>query len=452
MIRHTQRKENTRMGILLIFIGFLFTLNPMVALVDIFPDFIGYALIFSGVNKLGMISPEITDSAGYFKWAAVISIARTGVMLGSGGFDETMVLCMTMVFAVLEFGVIFFALPLLSDGFSYLNIRYSGGLAEDNSLRTVGSVFFAARGFLSVLPELGALSLGADPDGEVTGEAATVDWAEFSSSLTIANVLLTSVFAVFFLTVLLKRIFAMTKDVEFVENLRKAYEDKKRDEPGMFIRRRLLYAFSALSVGAFFLIDLTGDGVNFIPDAVFGALSLLAVWLFSPYAENTKRAYITGGAYTAVSVGSYVYATLFAKRRYFMTFDTLMVMFPGEYYIGLLLAVLEGVALALYIRELIPMLSKVAEGHVGLIVTDEFTRTKKQNESSVRILKNKLTALFIVICVAAASGAAFIGTLHAFPIFWMIHAAVNIATFVLFINITSNFVSEINMRYEKPGE
>lgn len=440
------------MGLLLIFVGFIFTLNPMLALVDILPDFIGFALIFLGVNKLGMISPEITDSVNYFKWAAIISLARFGTWLGSGSFDETMILCMTMVFAVLEFGVMFFALPLLSDGLSYLNIRYSGSLPEDNTLRTVGTVFFGARGFLSVLPELGALSLGGNPDGEVTGEVATVDWAEFSSALTIANILLTLVFAAFFLMILLKRVGGMIKDEGFVSALRQAYEDKKRDDPGIFIRRRLLYAFSALSVGAFFLIDITGDGVNFIPDIVFGALSLLSVWLISPYTESVKRAYITGGAYTAVSIGSYIYATLFAKRRYFMTFDTLMVMFPAEYYIGVALAILEGVALVLYLREIVPLLGQVAEGHVGLIVTDEFTRTKKQNESSVRTLKIKLKALFIVGSVTAVSGAVFIGTLHAFPVYWMIHAAVNIALFVLFINTISQFVSEINMRYEKPGE
>ena len=103
-------------------------------------------------------------------------------------------------------------------------------------------------------------------------------------------------------------------------------------------------------------------------------------------------------------------------------------------------------------REMVPVLCRVAEGHVGLIVTDEFTRTKRQNESSVKTVKTKLNVLFIAVAVMAASGVAFIGTLHAFPVYWMIHAAINIATFVLFINITSNFVSEINMRYEKPGE
>ena len=129
-----------------------------------------------------------------------------------------------------------------------------------------------------------------------------------------------------------------------------------------------------------------------------------------------------------------------------------MVMFPAEYYIGIALAVLEGVALVLYMRELLPLLSRIAEDHIGLMVTDEFTRTKKQNESSVKTVKLKLKALFIAVIVTAVSGAAFIGTLHPFPVYWMIHAAVNIVTFVLFINTTSQFVSEINMRYEKPGE
>jgi len=440
------------MGLTLIFVGFIFTLNPMLALIDILPDFIGYALIFLGVNKLGMISPEITDSASYFKWAAIISLARFGTLLASGGFDETTVLSLTLVFAVLDFGVMFMALPLLSDGLSYLNIRYSGKTEEEGSFRVLGTVFFAARGILSVLPELGALSIGTDPDSDVTGEAAVVDWSSFSTSLAIANILLTLVFAAFFVTVLVKRIGGMAKDTELVAALSKAYSDKKINDPGMFIRRRLIAAFSVLAVGSFFIIDLTGDGVNFIPDAVFGVLSLVSVWLSSPYAEGAKRAYILGGVYSAVSLASYIYAVLFAKRRYFMTFDTLMVMFPHEYYIGVALAVLEGAILVFYIRELIHMLRQVADGHVGLIVTEEFTRTKRLNESSVKTVKNKLVALFVLVCVAAVSGAVFIGTLHGFPVYWMIHAALNIAVFVMFINVTSNFVSEINMRYEKPGE
>ena len=440
------------MGISFIFIGFLFTLNPMLGLLDVLPDFIGYGLIFAGISRLSMISPEMNDSLGYFKWAAIVSLARFGVFLGSGSFDETMVLCMTMVFAVIEFGIMLMAMPLLSDGITYLNIRYSGNTQEDNSLKTVGIVFFAARGFLSVIPKLGALSLGADQDGDVVGEKATVDWAEFSSSLTIANIVLTLVFAAFFLTVLVKCIWKIYKDDGFISALRQAYADKKQNDPAPFIRRRLIYAFSALAVGAFFLIDLTGDGINFLPDIVFAALSLAALWLLSPYSDKTQKAYISAGVYTALSVASFIYYTIFVKTRYFMTFDKLLIMFPHEYFIAIAFAALEGVSLAVYIKYLIPVLGDVAENHVGLLVTDEFVKTKRQNEESVKSLKSKLNIYFYLICALAASGVAFTATLHCFPVYWMIHGALNIAAFVFLRHIISVFTSEINMRYEKPGE
>ena len=474
------------MGLTLIFIGLLFTLNPMLALLDIIPDFIGYALIFIGVNKLGMISPEVLDSVNYFKWAAIISLARSLTFLASGGFDETMVLCLTMVFAVIEFGVMLFALPLLSDGLSYLNIRYSekdhdtgsdgtgaegGGRRSDRSkeLNIVGLVFFAARGFLSVLPELGALSLGIDPDGDVTGEINAVNWGDFSTVLTLANIILTLAFAAFWAVVIVKYVGGMLKDQQFNSALADAYAEKKRTDSGMFIRRRLLYAFAALSLAAFALIDLTGDGINYLPDFLFGILSLVAVLLLSPFADEEKAemetvsgerrpitkvqlAYLFGGIYTALSLASWIYSTVFFKNRYFMTFDTLMVMFPLEYVFAVLLGICEGVALVFYIRYLLPLLADVAKNHVGLIVTDEFVRTRKQNEDAEKTILIKLRAYFYAICAIAASGAIFLATIHPFPEYWMIHMALNIALYVFSLNITSNFISEVNMRYEKPGE
>lgn len=462
----------------------------MIALLDIFPDMIGYAMIFIGVNKLGMISPEVLDTVNHFKWATVISLARILTLLASGGFDETMTLCMTMVFAVLEFGVMLLALPQLADGLSYLNIRYSKkdldrgesedegaeGIAKKHSdrskeLSVVGLVFFAARGFLSVIPELGALSLGVDPDGEVTGEVNAIDWGDFSSMLTLANVVLTVAFAAFWLTVIVRYIGGMIKDRQFADALNEAYAEKKRTDPGMFIRRRLLYAFSALSLSVLLVVDFTGDGINFLPDFIFGLISLIAVLLLSPYADDggarlqtlsnesgsvalTKvcKAYIAGGIYTAISLASWIYSTHFAKTRYFMTFDSLITMFPGEYVAGVLLSAAEAAALILYIRCLLPLLNDVADKHVGLSVTEEYVRTRMQNESTEKSLKLKLRIYFYAACAVAISGIVFTATTHLFPEYWMIHLLLNIALYVFMLNIISTFTSEINMRYEKPGE
>lgn len=440
------------MGLFLIFVGFLFTLNPMLGLLDILPDFIGYLLIFAGIVKLSMISVELNDALGYFKWAAVISVARTLCFIASGSFDETMILCLTMVFAVLEFGVMFFALPLLTDGLVYLNIRYDGKRGEMNEFRIIGSVFFAARGFFSVLPELGALSLSNEDEGYVWGESTAADWNAYSTMLDLVNCFLTVTVAVFFVIVLIKYIWTAYKDIEFNARLSEAYADVKKTDPGRFIRRRLIYAFNILMFSGVFLLDFLGDGKNYIPDFFFALLSLCSVWLFSAYCGNAKRAYITGGAYFVLSLGSWIYSFIFAKNRYYVTYDRLKAMFMGEYVGSIIFAAVEAVALALYIRELIPMLRFVAKNYVGLEVSEEFVRTQSKNQKTVLQLSNRSVVLFAAYCLVAISGIIFAITLHSHPLYWMLHLTINIAAYIILINICSRFISEINMRYEKPGE
>ena len=135
-----------------------------------------------------------------------------------------------------------------------------------------------------------------------------------------------------------------------------------------------------------------------------------------------------------------------------MECDRLMIMFPGEYWTSVILAVLESAALIVFVKYLADVLVEVSEGHVGLNVSAEYSRTLEQNAATRRTLALKLKTYFIAICVLAASGAVFTATMHPFPEYWMIHMALNIAVFVWSVHIISTFTSEINMRYEKPGE
>lgn len=440
------------MGLLLVFIGFLFTLNPVVGLLDVLPDFIGFTLIFIGLNKLSMISPELKDALGYIRGALVISVAHSACFLISSGFDETLTLCFTMVFAVLEFGVMLMALPSLASGIAYLGIRYDGALGEASELAIIGNVFFAARGFLSVLPELGALS-EAEKDGEtVIGENTAADWSAYSSMLDIVNILLTLMVAAFFLISLKKYFLDAYRNAELRRRLDEAYSEKKRTEPGIFIRRRLVYSFKLLTLGAFFLLDMISDGKNYLPDVGFAVFSLLAVYLAGEYCRVSKRLYITAGAYLAASLASHIYSFSFAKKRYFLSFDMLMTLEPGEYALSVALSVLEAAALVLYALELIRMLKQIADSYVGLEVSEEFERTVRNNSAIKRSLSLRLNALFIAFCVIAASGIAFTATLNLFPQYWMIHMALNIALIIFITSISSSFISEIDARYEKPGE
>ena len=482
------------MSFILIFAGLLFTLNPMLGLIDILPDLIGFMLIYIGVSRLSAVSVELEDSLSYIKWAAIISLGRALISLGSGGFDDTMRLCLSMVLSVLEFGVMIFVLGSLSDGLSYLSIRYCGSSKEDGietkdggenafirllglnengtrrgespEFRIIGLIFFGARGFFSVLPQIGVLWQRPEGDGSSLGDTLAMEWVHYSSMLTVLNVIITLAVAVFWFLSIRGYIGAMAADRELNSAIGKAFSEKRSAEPGYFIRRRLTLAFRLLAVAGVFLIDFIGDGVNFIPDPVFALLSLAAALALSPYcgeqkrdergravpSPEVKRAVYCGAAYFALSCLSFAYCNHFAKSRYFLSFSTMVITYTAEYMLTILLALLEGVALVMYIRALLPLLSFVADGHLGLEVPEEFVRTRDENEQTRTTVKKKLRWIFILSCAVAASGVAFTVTLQLMPEYWMIHLALNAALYALLLNTVSQYQTEIKARYAKPGE
>ena len=59
------------MGTGLIFIGFLFLINPDLITLDIVPDFIGYYLISRGLSRLALLEERIAVAR---KWAHLLAL------------------------------------------------------------------------------------------------------------------------------------------------------------------------------------------------------------------------------------------------------------------------------------------------------------------------------------------------------------------------------------------
>ena len=99
------------MDLMLIIVGMAFMLNPMIAILDIFPDFIGCILILIGLNRISSISPELDDARPYFRYMMYASLARTLIFFASGTFDDVMRLSVTLIFGVIELGLAVMANP-----------------------------------------------------------------------------------------------------------------------------------------------------------------------------------------------------------------------------------------------------------------------------------------------------------------------------------------------------
>ncbi len=443
------------MSLTLITLGILFLCNPMIAILDIIPDFIGYALIMLGLNRLSAISPELDDARPYFRYLLLVSVARTFVLFGSGTFDETMNLSVTLIFAAIEFGLAIMAISALYEGLSYLNIRYSGKAKETPEFKTIGIAFFCVRGIMSLVPMLG--SVMSDPDDEfITSpdQIAGSEWSQYALLLTVVNVVITLVFAVFWLTVVISYLGKLSKDNDFKKLISSAYEQRRRDDPGYFTRRTLCFAFSTFTIGSFFLIDLLGDGINYIPDFIFGFFMLASLWLIKPYAEKLpfKKAMISGGIFTVMSIANFIEYTSFMKRRFFAPFKKLMMMFPEEYVIAVIFALLECASLIVFSYYLFHVLKPISERETIPDLPEHFVKSAKLNQKFIKRSLGLLYTFCISLALTAVSTLLFSALLHVFPEFWMINLALNIIFFCIANVFFTKLTTGVKHRYSTAND
>ncbi len=443
------------MSLTLIISGIICLCNPMIALFDIIPDFIGYALILLGLNRLSAISPELDDARPYFRYSLLASVARCLVFFASSTFDETMTLSLTLIFAAIEFGLAMMALPALYEGLSYLNIRYSGKAKEYPEFKTIGIAFFCVRGIMSLLPMLGSVMY--DPNDELItspDQAVGGSWAEYALILNIVNAVITLIIAVFWLTVVISYIGKLNKDNGFKHLINSAYEQRRRDDPGYFTRRSLCFAFAALNIGSVFLLDIIGDGINIIPDFIFPISAICVLYLIREYTdkEALKKAYICGVIYTILSVAGFIEYNLFMKRRFFAPPDILMLHFSSEYYIAVAFALAEGISLFMFALYLYDAFKPIILNNVTPDVPENFVKTAKENEKTVRRLTVLLRIFCIVLQVTAVSTVLFTALLLFIPLYWMIHFAVNLIFIAIASVFTAKVITGVKRRYSSTDD
>ncbi len=427
----------------LITVGLLFLMNPLIAIVDILPDFIGCIIILLGINRLRAVSPELDDTVAVLKYMIFASLARTVSFFASGGFDEITHLSVTIIFALIEFGLGASMLSSLQSGLAYLNIRYGGKTKESAEMRNVGVVFLAAKGILSVIPQLGAIA----SDSENIFVDTTEGWTAFSGLLTLSNIVITLIFAVFFGISVFNYIGRMATDKDFLISINAAYDLKRRENPNFFIRRTLLFAIAFLSVSPFFFIDFLGDGKNYIPDFLFAAASLFGVYVLSKRTEVKKEVFISGAVYFLLSAVDYAYYMTFMEKRFFASFRIIKERFLWEYILLLVFAVFSATALIVYLRYLFRLLYTLTDSHVACEFSEEYVRSNRLNVEFVEKTKRLIKVFTAFGVVSAASSVVFSALILIVPEYWMLNLAINVTVFCLSLTLFSKIKEGIIAKY-----
>ena len=351
----------------------------MIAFVDVIPDFFGCALIVYALHRLSSVSPELENAEVYFKYMIFSALGRFLLLFAIPNMDETMMLSMALVFGVIEVGIMLMGMPALYDGLAYLNVRYSGKAQEMPELKIVGIAFIGARGFLSMLPYIESLMIKEETEDSISAAVDELATGSYTLLLTLVNVVVTLIFAIFWIAMMIYYLRNFIKDKEFCQRVYDAYDEKNHKEPEFFLRRTLLFALKLLMWSAPFLFDLLGDGKNVIPDVIFAAGAVWAAWLLRKRFDGMKPVMISGIVYGVVSIVNLLVYNNFMKERFYARFDMVLIRFAGEYYLAIAVAAVETVALIVFAYYLRRVFMPMVETHSVQIVPKEFIRSALNN-------------------------------------------------------------------------
>lgn len=269
------------MNLILIFTGLLFFLNPCVALVDILPDFIGAFLIVFALDKARFVMEKAESCFRLLFATAAASVIKTILSFFYSGFGDSTKLLWCAVFAVIDAVLLLMSFSSTSAVLDFAKMRYgseetegiSGG--DTSKLVKLISVYTVVRCFLSLIPELTALS------GDSGGNLNKYLLSDFKSMFYILFTFIELVFLVFVLIWFIKSFRYFISDKTLSNNISVKFREIEQEKPLVIARSKLSLIYIIFIVAAVCSFSLYIDGKDILPK-ILSSVSFAVLLLCIP--------------------------------------------------------------------------------------------------------------------------------------------------------------------------
>ncbi len=448
------------MGFGYIIAGFILLANPIIHVIDILPDFVGFFLLAAGLAKMSYMNGKLTYVRGSFLKLGWVELVRVLCIVFIPYTEDTALLLFAFVFGVAELILFLPALHDLFDGLSYLGMQYGGesvfakkktgngkSVEYGTRLMRLTGVFYVIRVVCTVLPELTSLQMF---DGRGTVDLYAVDYRGFKNLFYIASFLLVIILGIVWIVALCRYFGRIAGDKTFMANLREVYDRDIRVKTGVFTAKRMkcvmaLYIFAAaLSLGMYI------DDVNVFP-GILSAILLSIAALF--LGRDVKAAYAVLPVSVLRSVLSVV--SLLRQKVYFLDNRWGVVNDKGEtayhhyeearaMYDGMMgLAVVENLlAIASFVLFAYAFVKAVKKHLAESGVRDEGIRYSKEAHDGevLRAIRGKVIVNGVLMLLQFILAAAYLYILLDFTAIFVVNTAVT----VLWVLQTLRTVSAAN--------
>jgi len=295
------------MGILTVFIGILFFINPCFRMLDILPDLFGCILILIGTTKLSYFDYRIATARKYTFYFAFISAVRIPLSFYVSIVEKGYLLPAQFLYSVLEGLLMVTIFVNLIGGYQYLTSRHNCDnrhMKKSEDASVISFVFAISRAIAFFLPEL--FSLGTQKDSfdytfSPTAEqnaAMLKPYAEFLCAVAVL------VLGIYFAIVCGKYYIGLFRDREFRAALSDSYEKYVADNIDTVNFRRTKTVFLLFFIALLLLFNQILDFVNIIPNTLsYIFLFACSVYLIKVFGcKNLKRTLFIYVPLTALSI------------------------------------------------------------------------------------------------------------------------------------------------------
>ena len=410
------------MGFGLVAVAFIFLFNPDVSVIDVIPDIFGYVLLSVGLSQLSMLNDHIDEALSRFKKMILVSAAKIASLFFIFGMSDSAnrpysLLLFSFTFGVVEllflipaYGELFKGILTIADRYDgkvAYQSRRAGGKTYAEKIHVITVAFVVLKSVCTVLPECISLL-----NTEYT-DSFVMYLYKYIGVFRVFAIIPVLVLGIIWLIKARGFFVKLSRENEFIENIKRAFAEELFPKKGLFVRKNLQSVILLLTVGAVFCVDFAlgsvgviGDSdaeINILPDAIAAILIFVSAVMMKKYVDNTKNLKISALVFLGVSiVGSALKLSFIAKYDYYTAvnkIDSAFVM----YIVMCAVTVIENIAFFVTVIFLVKMLKEIIKKYTGYSAysdpKDSERVTSLQNDL---IGKLKYMIIFAALSVVSA--------------------------------------------------
>ncbi len=257
----------------------IFLFNPIISIIDIFPDFIGYLFLLKFFHTMSYTNDKADDLCKSIKTLSLITgLKIIGLLLMPtlAALDQAMYLVFSFVFGVLE---CIFGIPLITklfDVFSDIALYENNGIcANNNKIKRLTIGVLVARLAFATIPDLTFLSISNGVDTP-TG----ISLLQFRPLLFVLSTFFSIIAGIVWLVFIIMYINKLlTKNAMHL--LKEDYASKAIGRELLFLSKDSMFYIVALCFASSLVVDFNLNLVNALLDSIFSVIIAIVLILMS---------------------------------------------------------------------------------------------------------------------------------------------------------------------------